>query len=112
MNSFGAYWASVATSSVPFVFIAAGTSAATVAFSAADVDVVAVGVDAVELVLVLLLPQPASTSTVSTGMPMRAISLLIGTPFIALTVGPQTSRGRASMPGDTMARCLRERITI
>jgi hypothetical protein len=77
-NSFGAYWASVATFSVPFDLIAAGTCAAIAAL--------VLGVDTLEpvdvadvLLLEELLPQPAIASTAKTGTPMRATSLLIET---------------------------------
>ena len=82
MNSFGAYSASVATFSVPFDLIAAGTSLATDATAPLDVDVLVEVVVAVEavLLLVLLLPQPASARTVSASTPRRATILLIGPP--------------------------------
>src|ERR1700722_2859524 len=82
MHSFGAYCASVATLSVPFDLVAAGTSLATDATAPLDVGAlvdVVVAVEAV-LLLVLLLPQPASARTVSASIPVRATILLIGPP--------------------------------
>src|ERR1700682_222424 len=51
MNSFGAYWASVATIRVPLDLIAAGTCAAIVALAAVGVDVVAGVAGVLELLL-------------------------------------------------------------
>jgi hypothetical protein len=75
MNSLGAYCASVATISLPFALIAAGTWAAIVASRLLGAVVVVVAVEPVPLPL---LPQPASTRTASAGIPTRATSLLIG----------------------------------
>ncbi len=111
MNSLGAYCASVATVSVPFDLIAAGTCAA----------IVAVGlrrrrgrrVVAVELVLLLLLPQPASARTASAGTPMRATSLLIGSSSVELTDDPPQVRAAKyryrtlGSPGGVSWRCRR-----
>src|SRR5689334_5481166 len=77
-NSFGAYWASLATASVPFDLYFAGTCDATAAtVPPPEVDVVEVA--AVELVLDLLLPHPAIARTTSTGTPARARTLIIET---------------------------------
>ena len=91
MNSFGAYCASVATFNVPLAFIAAGTCEETVGL--ALLVVVFTTVIAVELVLLLLLPQPASTRTVSAGIPIRATSLLIASSSIELTCDPHGPGG-------------------
>src|ERR1700723_1164462 len=75
-NSFGAYCASVATVSVPFDLIAAGTVAAIDAFTAVallDVVLAAVLDEDEEL---LLLPHPASTTTTSAAAPSAARSFL------------------------------------
>src|ERR1700728_4504621 len=103
-NSLGAYCASVATTSLPFDLIAAGTCAAIVALALLDVVVVVV---AVELVPLLLLPQPASTRTVSAGIPKRATSLLIGSSSIELTDDPPQARRRSigSAPARRQLSC-------
>jgi hypothetical protein len=76
MNSFGAYVASEATTSVPLDLTEAGTSATTAALALFDPAVVVVVAVEVELEL-LLLPQPANARTASAGTPILAISLLI-----------------------------------
>jgi hypothetical protein len=78
MNSFGAYWASLATVSVPFDLIAAGTCAAIAEFALGVETLAPVDVADV-LLLELLLPQPASTTTTSAGTPRRATSVFIET---------------------------------
>ena len=68
-NSFGAYWASVPTTSVPLDLTAAGTFAAIAATVPVPAAVVVGVVD--DVVLELLLPHPAIARTASTGAPMR-----------------------------------------
>src|SRR5947207_3027943 len=74
MNSFGAYWASLATVSVPFFLIASGTCAAIAALTLGCATVVAV----LAVLELLLLPQPASSDAASASASAQMTSLLIG----------------------------------
>ena len=79
-NSSGAYCASVATSSVPFDLIAAGTC---VAIDESIAGLVSVAEDDVALLLLLvllLLPHPASATMTSKGAATARIDFLIWTP--------------------------------
>src|ERR1700730_16108095 len=79
-NSLGAYWASLATFSVPFDLIAAGTVAAIAELTlvGATLDVLGVLEELEELEELELLPQPAIARTTSARTPKRAISFVIG----------------------------------
>src|SRR6478609_9577163 len=100
MNSFGAYWASLATLSVPFVLILDGTDAAIAGFTAvaAALELGAVLDDEVVL---LLLPQPANASSASTSAVLPTHCLLIemslrGVEVPAAPVGRSISSRRST----------------